>query len=83
MFFTSTMGVAILRPSGRVDVQVDVGVDPQAPFLHVAVGDAQVVQQQLQLGEISLGLGGRTEVGLADDLQQRRAGPVQVDAAVG
>ena len=64
-------------------MQVDVGVDPQAAFLHVAVGDAQVVQQQLQLGEIGLGLGGRAQVGLADDLQQRRAGAVQVDAAVG
>ena len=29
------------------------------------------------------GLIGRAEVGLADDLQERRAGPVQVDAAVG
>ena len=49
MFFTSTIGVATL-PCGRVDVQVDVGVDPQAAFLHVAVGDAEVGQQQLQLG---------------------------------
>ena len=36
-------------PVGRVDVQVDVGVDAQAPFLHVAVGDAQIGEQQLQL----------------------------------
>ena len=41
------------------------------------------VEQQLQLGEIGLGLGRRTHVGLRDDLQQRRAGAVQIDAAVG
>ena len=68
---------------GRVDVQIDVGVHPQAAFLHVAVGDAQVVQQQFQLGEIGLGLGRGAHVGLADDFQKRRARPVQVDAAVG
>ena len=57
MFLTSTIGVATL-PSGVSDVQVDVGIDAQAAFLHVAVGDAQVGEQQLQLGEIRLGLGG-------------------------
>ena len=41
------------------------------------------VKQQLQLGEIGLGFGRRAHVGLADDFQQRRAGAVQVDAAVG
>ncbi len=82
MFFTSTIGVATCA-LGRVDVQVDVGVDPQAPFLHVAVGNAEVGQQQLQFGQIGLRLGRRAQVGLADDLQQRRARAVQVDAAVG
>ena len=60
-------------PCGRVDVQVDVGVHPQAAFLHVAVGNPQVVQQELQLGEVGFGLGGRAHVGLADDFQQRHA----------
>ena len=82
MFLTSTIGVATL-PSRRVDVQIDVGVDPQAALLHVAVGDAEVGQQQLQFGQIGLGFGGRAQVGLADDFQQRRAGAIQVDAAVG
>ena len=82
MFLTSTIGVAIL-PGRRVDMQVDVGIDAQAPFLHVAVGYAEIRQQQLQLVEIGLGLGRRTHVGLADDFQQRRAGAVQIDAAVG
>ncbi len=78
--FDDRRGVATV---GRVDVQVDVGVDAQAALLHVAVGNAQIVQQQLQLGEVGLGLGGRAEVGLADDFQKRRAGPIQIDAAVG
>ncbi len=67
----------------RVDVQIDIGVDAQASLLHVAIGNAQVGQQQLELGQIGLGFGGRAHVGLADDLQQRRAGPIQIDAAVG
>ena len=67
----------------RVDVQVDVSVNPQAAFLHVAVGDTEVIQQQFQLGEIRLGLFGRPQIGLADDFQQRRAGSIQIDAAVG
>ena len=54
-FLISTIGVATV-PVGRVDVQVDVGVDAQAPFLHVAVGDAEVGEQQLQLVEIRLAL---------------------------
>ena len=64
-------------------MQVDVGVHAQAALLHIAVGNAEIVQQQFQLGQICLGLGGRTQIGLADDFQKRRARPVQVDAAVG
>ncbi len=67
----------------RVDVEVDVGIDPQAALLHVAVRHAEVREQQLELGQIGLGLGRRAHVGLADDFQERRAGPVQVDLAVG
>ena len=55
---------------GRVDVQVDVGIDPQGANLHVAVGNAgQVGEQQFHLREVGLGLGRRAHVGLADDFQ--------------
>ncbi len=77
----STIGVATV-PVGRVDVQIDVGVYPQAAFLHVAVRDVQIGQQQLQLGQIRFGLFGRADIRVADDLQQRRARAIQVDAAV-
>ena len=46
MFLISTIGVATL-PVGRVDVQIDVGVDPQASLLHVAIGNAEIREQQL------------------------------------
>ena len=82
MFLISTIGVGIGSSPSR-HVQIHVRVDPQASFLHVAVGDAEIFEQQLHLGEIGLGLGRRAHVGLRDDFQQRRAGPVQVDAAVG
>ena len=67
--FDNRRGDRALR---RVDVQVHVGVDPQAALLHVAVGDAEVGQQQLQLAEKCLGLGRAAQIGLRDDFQQRR-----------
>ena len=79
---TSTIGVAIF-PLRRLDVQVHIGVHAEAPFLHIAIGDAQIIQQQLELREVRLGFGGRAKVGLANDLQKGRAGTVQIDAAVG
>ena len=81
-FLISTIGVAIVLPSSACDVQIDVGVAAQAPFLHVAVGDFEVGEQQFQLVEIGVCLGPRTQVGLGDDFQQRRARAVEVDLAV-
>ena len=83
MFLTSTIGVAIGWRAGRVDMQIDIGIDPQAAFLHVAIGNAQVRQQKPHFLKVRLGLGWRAEFGLADDFQQRRTRAVQVDAAVG
>ncbi len=65
------------------DVEVHVRVDPQAPLLHVAVAHAEVHQEQLQLVEPGSCLLWAAEIGLRDDLAQRRAGPVEVDPAVG
>ena len=63
-------------------VDVHVGIAAQAALLHFAVGNADLAQQQANLLEIRLGLLGAREVGLADDLQQRRAGAVEIDQAV-
>jgi hypothetical protein len=58
----------------------DVGVAAEAAFLHVAVADAQPHHQRVQRLGVFHGLGAGAHVGLGDDLQQRRAGAVQVDA---
>ena len=69
---------------GPVDVQVDVGVDPQASFLHVAVRDAQIHEQQLELVEICLGFGRRAHVGLATRFPSSGVpARFRVDAAIG
>ena len=65
------------RPAHR-----DVGVAAQRALLHVDVGDAQLLHQAAQLGEEGPGLFGRGDVGLAHDLHQRRAAPVEVDQRV-
>ena len=44
-------------------MQVDVGIDPQEPFLHVAIGHAEIREQQLQLRQIGPGLFGAANVG--------------------
>ena len=65
----------------------DVGVAAQRAFFHVAVAHAGVEDDFLQPRQVFLGFVGRGDVGLADDLDQRHAGAVQVDrgplAAVG
>ena len=51
-----------------IDVQVEIAIYSQAPFLHIAIRDTQISKQQSQFGEISLRLLWRPEIGLADDL---------------
>ena len=59
----------------------------QRAFFHVAVAHAGVEDDLLQPRQVFPGLVGRSDVGLADDFDQRHAGAVQVDrgpfAAVG
>ena len=59
----------------------DVDVGAQAALLHVAVAGAEIAQDRAQLGEKRLGLLGRAQVGLRDDLHQRDAGAVEIDGA--
>ena len=58
--------------------QADVGVAAEAALLHVAVADVEVTDDGVQFFQVGGGLGGRAQVRLADDLQERRAGAVQV-----
>ena len=78
MFLTSTR-----VPNGCVprEPERDVRLDPHLAVLHLGVGRADRAQQQLQLLGVAAGLLGRADVGLGDDLHERRAGPVEVDEA--
>ena len=58
----------------------DVGVAAEAAFLHVAVADADPAHQRVQRLRVGDRLVGAAHVGLGDDLEQRRAGAVEVDA---
>jgi hypothetical protein len=66
---------AARRAQGQVDVAA------HRPLGHVAVGDAEIGDQAVQRLEEGHRLPGAAEIRLRDDLQQRRAGAVQVDAA--
>ena len=59
----------------------NVGVASEAAFLHVAVADPQPHHQHMQGAGVLHSLCRRSHVRLGDDLEQRRAGAVQVDAA--
>ncbi len=58
----------------------DVRVAAERAFLHVAVADLEVAHERVDLLHVRDGFLGRAHVGLRDDLEQRRAGAVQVDA---
>ena len=49
----------------------DIAIAAQRAFLHVAVADPGVEDDLLQAREIFVGLVGRSDVGLADDFDQR------------
>ena len=57
-----------------------VAVATQRAFGHVAVADAQVAHQRVDGLDVGHGFLGTAHVRLGHDLQQRRAGTVQVDA---
>ena len=58
-----------------------VGVAAKRPLLHVAVADLEITHQGVNLLHVRDRLLGRPHVGLGDDLEQRGAGAVQIDAA--
>jgi hypothetical protein len=65
-----------LRAAGRADR--DVRVAAQRALLHVHVADAELAQRRAQQAQELAGLLGRAQVGLGDDLGQRRAAAVEV-----
>jgi len=59
----------------------DVHVAAHLSLLHVGVADLAVDEDLAEGGEVGEGLLGRGDVGLGDDLHERGAGAVEVDAA--
>ena len=77
---------SVLTPSflGAAQPHRNVGVAAEAAFLHVAVGHLEITQHRPQFAQISSGLFGGAEVGLADDFHQGYARAVEIDqAAIG
>ena len=80
--------VQVLDLAARPELSVTHGpdrhvrVDAERAFLHLHVGDTDREQRGAQLLDVALGLLGRTDVGLGDDLEQRHAGAVVVDEGV-
>ncbi len=74
--FDLDLGAELLLAAGT---DGDVGVAAERAFFHVAVGDAGVEEDLLEAGEVLVGLVGGADVGLGDDLDQRRAAAVEVD----
>jgi len=66
---------------GLRNVQVYVGVAAQAPLLHLAIGHSQLAEQQADFLEVGAGLLRAGDLGLADDLQERSAGAIEIDPA--
>ncbi len=58
----------------------NVGIAAERPFLHVAITDLEVADQRVDLLEVGDGLRRRAHIGLRNDFQQRRTGPIEVDA---
>ena len=70
------------RFGGPTDLDdVDGGLTPHGTLLHVAVAHADPAEDELELLEVGAALVGAGEVGLGDDLHQRQATSVEVDAA--
>jgi len=78
MFLTSTPCPERLGPAGT---ERDVRLDPQLAMLHVGVRGADRSEQQLEFLGIAARLFGRSDLGLGDDLHQRRARSIEVDQA--
>ena len=57
-----------------------VGVATERAFLHVAVADLEVADERVNLAHVGAGFGRRAQIGRGHDLEQARAGAIQVDA---
>ena len=86
--FDEAEGVHVLQLGLRAELagagraQRDVRVAAQRALLHVHVADAELAQRRAQQAQPLAGLLGRAQIGLGDDLRERRAAAVEVDDAL-
>jgi hypothetical protein len=79
-------GVEVLDLGARAELlrsgvaHRDVGIAAKGPLLHVAVADLEVAHQRVHLLHVGDRLLRRAQVGLRDDLHERGARAVEVDA---
>ena len=78
MFFSSVLTPSSLVPAGRSEMFASQRSEPSSMFTSLTPELAQRRAQQLQP---LAGLLGRAQVGLGDDLRERRAAAVEVDDA--
>ena len=57
----------------------DVGIATQRTFLHIAIADARVEDDFLQPGEVFVRLRGGSDIGFADNFDERDSTAIQVD----
>src|SRR5581483_12308271 len=73
------LGAEFLLSAGP---HADVRVAAQRALLHIAIADAGIKDDLFQPRQIGIRLLRRADVGLADNLNQRHAGAIQVDGGL-
>ena len=73
------LGAELFR---ALQAHAHVGVAAQMSLLHIASGDLNVLQHLLDLGQVCMRFVGAADVGLADDLNQRRAAAVEIHVGI-
>src|SRR5262249_11919361 len=59
-----------------------IGVAAQAPFLHVAVANVEVLEDFLETGEIVVSFFGRSDVWRCDDFDERHSTAIEVQIRI-
>jgi hypothetical protein len=85
-FLDESERVEILELRARTELLLsrasngDVGIAPKRSFLHVAVANAEVTDESMNGAHIRAGFRGRAQIGRRYDLEEWRAGAIQIDA---
>ncbi len=84
-FLDEAEGIDVLQLGARAEflgaarAHRDVRIAAERSLLHVAVADAQIPHQRVHLLHVGDGFAGRAHLRLGDDLEQGRAGAIEID----